>query len=413
MIQPVHLATGFTEEWFSLNVSNGSVVFSVVPSIGGRVMDLSLGPTRVFYTNPRLRGKAISGSPGSESSLGRNYGGSKVWPAPQGWSSEREWPGPPDPVLDCGPYDWQAALDPDAAIIHLRSPHDEYSGITMRREIRINGASSSVEVLHTMENTSRRPVRWSIWQVTQVDASKGLEIFVPAKGFHQTFGDQLYPAVSFSAAEQRVRLQYVDQVAKLAVEADQGWFASLDRARGFVLAETFPFTPGASYPDGASAAFWVSGRGTFILHGDQVDMSAGAGGSDPHVETEIMSPLTHLKPAEGFQFRTAWHLAAIDAQEIVSVNHCGAIGASLAVQPGSPARFTGSFGTFWDASLQLVAYDRASRIVGRFDLGEVSPRRPVRLDNDIGLPPYTVRCSLVLFDSDHKQLGVLDRVNLH
>jgi hypothetical protein len=95
------------------------------------------------------------------------------------------------------------------------------------------------------------------------------------------------------------------------------------------------------------------------------------------------------------------------------VNHCGAIGASLAVQPGSPAHFTGSFGTFWDASLQLVAYDRASRIVGTFDLGEVNPCRPVLLDKDIGLPPHTVRCSLVLFDSDHKQLGVLDRVNIH
>ena len=64
MIQPIHLATGYTEEWFSLNVSNGSVALSVVPSIGGRVMDLSLGPTRAFYTNPRLRGKTISGSPG-------------------------------------------------------------------------------------------------------------------------------------------------------------------------------------------------------------------------------------------------------------------------------------------------------------------------------------------------------------
>jgi hypothetical protein len=412
MIQPIHLTTGYTEAWFSLNVSNGSVAFSVVPGIGGRVMDLSLGPARVFYTNPRLRGKAISGSSGAELSLGRNYGGSKVWPAPQGWSSEREWPGPPDPVLDCGPYDWQAALDQDMATIHLQSPHDEYSGITMRRDIKINAASSSVEVLHTMENTSRRPVRWSIWQVTQVDASKGLEIFVPAKGFHQTFGDKLYPAVSFSATEQRVRLQYADQVAKLAVEADQGWFASLDRARGFVLAETFPFTPGASYPDGASAAFWVNGHGTFTLHGDRVDMS-GAAGCDPHVETEIMSPLIYLEPAEKLQFRTAWHLAAIDAAEIISVNHCGAIGASLAVQAGSPAHFTGSFGTFWDASLQLVAYDRASRIVGAFDLGEVNPCRPVLLDKDIGLPPHTVRCSLVLFDSNHKQFGVLDRVNIH
>jgi Domain of unknown function (DUF4380) len=413
MIQPIHLVTGYAGEWFSLSVSNGLVAFSVVPSIGGRVMDLSLGETRVFYTNPRLRGKAISGPPGTEFSLGRNYGGSKVWPAPQGWSSEQEWPGPPDPVLDCGLYGWHALLDPDVANIHLQSPHDEYSGVTMQREIKISSGSSSVQVLHTMQNTSRRPVRWSIWQVTQVDASQGLEIFVPAKGFHQTFGDKPYPAVCFSAAERRVRLKYEDQVAKLAVEADEGWFASLDRARGFVLAETFPTTPGASYPDGAPVAFWVSGHGTFTLHGDQVDMSAGTAGCDPHMETEIMSPLTDLEPADSCQFRTAWHLAAIDAQEIISVNHCGAIGASLAVQQGSPARFTGSFGSFWKANLQLVAYDRAAQTVGTFDLGEVNPCRPVLLDKNISLPPRTVRCSLVLFDCDHKQLGVLDRVNIH
>jgi len=413
MIQPIHLATSYAGEWFSLNLSNGLVSFSVVPGIGGRVMDLSLGQTRVFYTNPRLHGKAIAGSQGAEFSLGRNYGGSKVWPAPQGWSSEQEWPGPPDPVLDCGHYTWQAAFDPDVARIHLQSSHDEYTGVTMRREIKISQGTSTVEVVHTMENTSRRRVRWSIWQVTQVDASQGLEIFAPAKGFHQTFGDKPYSAVGFSAAERRVRLKYEDQVAKLAVEADQGWFASLDRARGFVLAETFPTVPGASYPDGAPVAFWISGHGTFTLHGDQVDMSAGNAGCDPHVETEIMSPLTDLEPARSCRFRTAWHLAAMDAQEIISVNHCGAIGASLAVEAGSPAHFTGSFGSFWEASLQLVAYDRASQILGTFELGEVNPCRPVLLDNDIDLPPRTVRCSLVLFDSDRKQLGVLDRVNIH
>jgi hypothetical protein len=413
MSRPIHLATGYTGQWFSLNLSNGCVGFSVVPSIGGRVMDLSLGETRVFYTNPRLRGKAIPALTGSEFSLGRNYGGSKVWPAPQGWSSEQEWPGPPDAVVDCGFYGWHATLGPNVATVHLQSTHDEYSGITMRREIKIVGESSSVEVLHTMENTSRRPVRWSIWQVSQVDASQGLEIFVPAKGVHQTFGDRPYAAVLFNAAERRVRLKYEDHVAKLAVEADQGWFASLDRARGLVLAETFPIIAGASYPDGAPVAFWISGHGTFTLHGDQVDMSSVAGGCDPHVETEIMSPLTDLEPDQSCQFRTAWHLAAIDAQEIISVNHCGAVGARLAVRQGSPAHLTGSFGSFWEADLQLVAYDRASQIVGSFDLGEVHPCRPVRLDKDITLPSATVRCSLVLFDSDHKQFGVLDRVNLH
>ena len=410
MSPPIHLATGYAGEWFSLNLSNGLVSFSVVPGIGGRVMDLALGTTQVFYSNPRLRGKAISEPPGTEFSLGRNYGGSKVWPAPQGWSSEQEWPGPPDPVLDCGIYGWRASLDPNQAEIHLESPHDEYSGLTLRREIKISAGSSSVELLHTMQNTSRRPARWSIWQVTQVDAPQGLEVFVPATGFHQTFGDKPYDAVRFSAAERRVRVSYKDQVAKLAVEAHQGWFASLDRSRGLVLAETFPITPGASYPDGAPVAFWISGHGRFTLHGDQVDMSAGD--CDPHVETEIMSPLTDLMPGQSFELRTGWHLAAIAAQEIISVNHCGAIGASLAVQPGTPAHFTGSFASFWEATLELLAYDRASQIVGTFDLGEISPSRPVLLDKSISLPPRTVRSSLVVFDRDHKQLGVLDRANI-
>lgn len=412
MTQPIQLATGNIGEWFCLNVSNGIVAFSVVPGIGGRVMGLSLGEIRAFYSNPRLLGKAIVESPNAGISLGRNYGGSKVWLGPQGWSSEQEWPGPPDPVLDCGAYDWQAVLDSNVAKIHLQSQHDEYSGITMRREIKISSGSSSVELLHTMQNTSRRPVRWSIWQVTQVEAPRGLEIFAPGTGFHQIFGDKPYKSVCFSAAEKRVRVKYEDQVAKLAVEADQGWFASLDQTRGFVLAETFPITPGASYPDAAPVAFWISGHGTFTLHGDQVDMSAGPNGCDAHVETEIMSPLTDLEPGDWCKFRTTWHMAAIDAREIISVNHCGAIGCSLAVHPGSPARFTGSFGSFWEATLELLAYDRASQIVATFDLGEVSPCRPIVLDEKIFLPSHTVRCSLLLFDHEHKQLGVLDRVNI-
>ena len=33
-----------------------------------------------------------------------NWGGDKVWLAPQGWENEDQWPGPPDPVLDGGAY---------------------------------------------------------------------------------------------------------------------------------------------------------------------------------------------------------------------------------------------------------------------------------------------------------------------
>ena len=36
----------------------------------------------------------------------KNYGGAKTWPAPQGWDGAGQWPGPPDPVLDSGRYDF-------------------------------------------------------------------------------------------------------------------------------------------------------------------------------------------------------------------------------------------------------------------------------------------------------------------
>jgi hypothetical protein len=406
----INLVTDMVGEWFAVNVSNGLISLLVVPEIGGRLLDLNIGGTPIFYSNSRLRGKAISQLEGGESS--RNYGGSKVWPAPQGWSSEQEWPGPPDRVLDCGAYDWRAELGPHSVTVHLRSPHDEYTGITMHRQIKISCGTSSVEVLHTMQNTSQRTVRWSIWQVTQLNADKGFEIFVPATGFHQTFGDNPYPAVSYCAAQQCVRVKYQDQVAKLAVEATQGWFASLDHARGYALAETFPITPGACYPDGAPIAFWINGHGTFTLHGDRVDMGALPGGCDPHVETEIMSPLTQLAPGERVEFRTAWHAAAMDSSEIAAVSPVGIVGTPFAVEPGSPARFTGSFGVFCLANLRMIAYDRASHIVGTFDLGDVSPRKPVRLDQAFDLPPQTTRCSLILFNRKDEQLGVLDRVNL-
>ena len=396
--------------WPAVRLTNSLISFSTVPSIGGRVMDLKLGETNVFYGNPRHWGKQATSSAGStDIGMWRNYGGSKVWPAPQGWSSDHEWPGPPDPVLDSGPYDCTTSMSGDKSTIHLKSQHDEYSGVTLERDLEMDGGTSVVHLHHRMRNTSRRPVRWSIWQVTQVDAARGLDIFVPASGFHQTLGDEPYKHIGFDASGKLLHLQYHNQVAKFAVEANQGWFASLDRERGVVLAETFPIALGAAYPDGAATAFWISSAGTFTIHGDCVDMTGGFNGCDPHVETEVMGPLTNLEPGESCELHTAWRLAAIRGDEIVSVNHCGAVSGQLTVESN---RVTGSFGVFCEADLELVTCDRTSQIAGRHALGRVSPLRPVVLDEKISLPSHAVRCSLMLFDEQKKCLGILDHVQI-
>jgi hypothetical protein len=373
-------------------------------------MDLRLGETNVFYGNPRHYGqKPASDAHGTDIGLWRNYGGSKVWPAPQGWSGDHEWPGPPDPVLDSGSYDCKTSLDGEMAAVHLKSQHDEYSGVTLQRDIEIRPGTSVVHLHHRMHNTSKRPVRWGIWQVTQVDAAKGLEIFIPADGFHQTLGDEPYPGIDFDASGKLLRLRYQNQVAKFSVGANAGWFASLDRTRGVVLVETFPISRSTTYPDGAATAFWISGAGTFTIHGDCIAMTGGANGCDPHVETEVMGSLTDLEPGENCELRTTWRLAAISTAEIVSVNHCGAVGQKLSVGAG---RVAGSFGVFCSAVLELIAYDRTSQIAGTFALGKVSPLRPVVLDERISLPSSAVRYSLMLFDEHKNRLGILDHVQV-
>jgi hypothetical protein len=411
MNEPLKIRSKSLGEWSALELSNDLIRLSIVPAIGGRVMDLTLGERNVFYANPRYYGKAQEGSSNStDIGLWKNYGGSKVWPWPQGWSSLEEWPGPPDPLLDSGPYESKTIPGEERASIQLTSGHDEYSGVTLAREIAITRGTSIVRVHHTMRNSSHRPVRWSIWQISQVDAAQGLDIFVPVDWFRQTLGDLPYKKIELDATRKILHLTYDNQVAQFAVKANQGWLAGLDRSRGLLFVEMFPIREKETSPDATpNGLFWVSGAGSFTIHGDRVDMTGGANGCDPHIETEIIGPPTRLDPGESCEFNTSWRVAAIDAQEIISVNHCGAVGRNLAVTPN---RATGSFGVFHSANMELVAFDRASQIAGSFAFGKVSPLQPIVLDEKISLPSNAVRCSLMLFDEDKNRLGVLDHVQI-
>ena len=193
------------EGWPAHELANGLVQVFVVPKIGGRIIQMRLGEEPFLYINPRLRGQVFPPEQNGPDSGWKNYGGSKVWPAPQGWSSDEEWPGPPDPILDGSPFDCRIAEEsPASSAIHLTSPHDEYTGLTFSREIRIFRGSAEVQISHTMKNTSRRPVRWSIWQVTQHDAHPDLAVFLPATAFHKMFGDQEYPGLTIDSATQAV-----------------------------------------------------------------------------------------------------------------------------------------------------------------------------------------------------------------
>src|SRR3954454_17247066 len=135
-------------------------------------------------------------------------------------------------------------------------------------------------------------------------------------------------------------------------------------------------------------------QGDFSLHGDTVDMSASTSGCDPHVETEIMGPVVELGPGEGTELCTEGRPATIEANRIISINDCGAVGQRLTITKKPRTQLTGVFGVFYEAQLQLALFDRASKLIGAISLRRVLPLCPLVLNDRITLPANADRCSL-------------------
>jgi Domain of unknown function (DUF4380) len=367
--------------WEAIRLSNGIVDLIAVPEIGGRILQLKLGGEEYFYVNPRHAGRVYPPEENNLAAGWKNYGGSKVWPAPQGWSSDCEWPGPPDPVLDGGNYAWEI-LDggSNEAVLSLASPADQYTGLVMLREIRVLAGAATVQIRHRMRNASIRPVRWALWQVTQQMASPSFAIWVPAKGFRQTLGDEAYDAITTDLRRGVLKLEYANHVAKFTVNAEAGWICTVDSARNIVLAERFQIFRGMPYVDDAPMAIWVNGSGSYTVHSDRILCQDDPNGCDAYVETEIFSPLVDLNPGEGYGFETSWHCARLAGDSVQGMNQCAIIGRGLDIhREGDSLRVTTLLGVFRSGTLELASICKNGGVISTQVLGPATPLHPAGL----------------------------------
>ncbi len=125
-------------------LDNGVLRLGIVPALGGRLLALVHEGEELLWRNPALLDDRLHPAGGHRPARTsgpmanwRNYGGDKTWPAPQGWSSDAEWAGPPDPVRDSGPYGADVRTGPGFAAVTLTSEHDPRTGLRLRREIRL------------------------------------------------------------------------------------------------------------------------------------------------------------------------------------------------------------------------------------------------------------------------------------
>ena len=150
--------------------AGNGVELQIVPEIGGRIIQFTLAGKEFLWVNPRLAGK-MPPSGGLDADGGwLNFGGDKLWPAPQGWDNDRQWPGPPDAVLDGQPYRAESLAGGAAA--RLTSRDDPRSGIRFSRTLVRFPAATACNFEATMKNIDTKPRRWGIWADTQLNAGK-------------------------------------------------------------------------------------------------------------------------------------------------------------------------------------------------------------------------------------------------
>ena len=422
--------TRYYRGWRSHHLSNGLIALEVVPEIGGRVIQFQLAEHPFFFVNPELAGQVF---PPEENGGGKggwkNYGGDKLWPAPQGWEHDDQWPGPPDPILDGGCYAAEIIeRTAEHVAIRVTSPPDPRSGIQISRTISLFRGSTRVRHACVMKNISQRPVRWSIWDVSQfavADARNPARInpdfwaYCPLNprslhpnGFYAIYGPVNHPAYRPDSENRMLAVKFEDRVGKVGLDSDGGWLAVVNGQSDHCFIAKFPPFPAAPYPDQASVEFWLNGPGEFVLNGATVTNSFDPKETPRYLEAEILSPSVTLQPKEETRFQVDW-FATRCPKPIVEVSSAGVVHERLlASLHNGRVRLQGVFGVFYPGRVEAIFCAADGKTLKREDLGPVEPNQVFGLGGAWAVPAAAARVRVKVLDLSGRSRGTLGHARI-
>jgi len=425
--------------WKTYELSNGLVDVQVAPDIGGRIIQYKLGDFEFLWVNDQLAGKMPPPTGLGPKGEWLNYGGDKLWPAPQGWSGENEWPGPPGPVPNAEGLPNRARIVGEkkggSVEIELIAPKDQYAGIQFSRRIRVQDEAASVSIVSTMTNIDTKPRRWGIWEIAQINCAerKGLSFdknvtaYCPMNpksifpnGFKVLYGAADNPGWQPDLERKIMKVRYVRQVGKVGLDSVAGWLAVVRGTEGRVLVERFKAFPKDQYPDDASVEFWLQAPGKFVAGGKEYTVADDPTEAPPYMEAELLSPYAELRPGQSYTFHNQWLATNIGGGfPILDCNELGVICEPLGCSAAWGATrlvVWGRFGIFHKGTVRIRFLNDTGKTVGNDPLEmPVSPDRaftPLSVDwvqNNVNVPQGAKRIALILTNVAGKELGQLGR----
>jgi hypothetical protein len=389
---------------------NDMMSMYIAPQFGGRIIQLALKDHEFLYVNHSLNSCSPDASRLGPGKTWLNYGGEKVWPAPQGFSSTDEWPGPPDPILDGGAYGLEETGNPDGMIFSLVSEYDNYTGLRIRRNISMDKTGTSIGINVQFTNQSNSPKTWSAWPVCQVQTDDLAEpgryrIICPTNqnsqfpnGYTVLHGLVNNPQFSKDNTGNLIVEQH-GIVGKVGLDTRANWMAFVDRKLGKALVMSFSPAEG-SYPENTSVQIWVQGKGIIYSRNRIVQFESN---TTPYMEMEILSTLHTLAPQESFHFAYTIKSCTIPVNcSVHTVESEGIIAQPLSIVPhGTNLLIKGQYGVFKTAFITIKAtFPESGNFITIAKL-TATPDKPVSIEESVpveSIPAHSFTISVLLQD---------------
>jgi hypothetical protein len=408
--------------WKAVRMANTWVKLTIVPQLGGRLMQVTFGDHDYLFVNSQLKGQSFSPEESASQKRWFNYGGDKIWPMPEGSGDEQHWPGAEGAVLDSGAFTLQVLSKGETCSVRLTGPVDPFIGQQYIRDISIGSASPAISFHAVMKNTSGYPQEWSEQSVSQyntADPSNPAQpnpnfwAFTPVNpqsaylnSYHVRTG--MASSSGYSTRDGLFAVHSSQAGGEVWIDSPGEWLAVVDGSTQFAMVERFRYVHGADYPGKATAIVYTTGIGR---RGPQPP-------ADPtrpaihYMEAELNSPLIRLDPGESYAMDTQW-LPARMGSELTNVSYAGTVGRSLTVIT-SPMGLTlaGEFGVFFAGQLEARFYDRQGARLGTTKVQDVTPLEIVSLQQTVPAPSETVRVSLHLIDRSGLDRGPLGETTI-